>query len=242
MERIRGIDERRLTWILLAVAMCVSATWLMIAGQGLTFSGDEIFYYARFVEDHGMVAPGGGLEYFLAPHNGHLVVLGKLIYRGLFLTVGADYTVFRAVEVAGVLTCSGLFFVLARRRVGPWAALIPSVLLLFLGYAGESLLWPFNLHTILALAFGLGALLTLERNDRRGDLATSVLLVLSVATVEPRPRLRRRRRPLRPAAGRPLGAGLDLHGPPRPLRDLVAVGPTVRSDDLRTGQCPPDPD
>jgi len=184
MARIRAIDERRLTWVLLAVAMCISATWLMIAGKDLTLSGDEIFYYACFVDDHGSVAPGSGLEYFLAPHNGHLVVLGKLIYRFLFLTVGTDYTVFRAVEVAGVLTCSGLFFVLARRRVGPWAALIPSVLLLFLGYAGESLLWPFNLHTILALAFGLGALLTLERNDRRGDLATSVLLALSVATVE----------------------------------------------------------
>lgn len=185
MARIRAIDERRLTWVLLGVAMCISATWLMIAGKDLTFSGDEIFYYGRLVTDNGVVTVGnGGLEYFLAPHNGHLVLLGKLIYRGLFLTVGADYAVFRAVEVAGVLTCSGLFFVLARRRVGPWAALIPSVLLLFLGYAGESLLWPFNLHTIFALAFGLGALLTLERNDRRGDLATCVLLVLSVATVE----------------------------------------------------------
>jgi hypothetical protein len=185
MARIRAIDESRLAWILLAVAMCISATWLMIAGQDLTFSGDEIFYYGRLVTDNGVVTAGnGGLEYFLAPHNGHLVLLGKLIYRGLFLTVGANYAVFRAVEVAGVLTCSGLFFVLARRRVGPWAALIPSVLLLFLGYAGESLLWPFNMHTIFALAFGLGALLTLERNDRRGDLATCVLLVLSVATVE----------------------------------------------------------
>jgi hypothetical protein len=185
MERIRAIDEGRLAWILLGVAMCISATWLMIAGKDLTFSGDEIFYYGRLVTDNGVVTAGnGGLEYFLAPHNGHLVLLGKLIYRGLFLTVGADYAVFRAVEVAGVLTCSGLFFVLARRRVGPWAALIPSVLLLFLGYAGESLVWPFNLHTILALALGLGALLALERNDRRGDLATCVLLVLCVATVE----------------------------------------------------------
>jgi hypothetical protein len=184
MRYIRGIDERGLAWIPLAVAMCISATWLMIAGQGLTFSGDDVFYYARFVDDGGAVTPGNGIEYFLAPHNGHLVLLGKLIYRGLFLTTGADYAVFRAVEVATVLACAGLFFVLARRRVGVWAALIPSVLLLFLGYAGESLLWPFNLHTVLALAFGLGALLTLERNDRRGDLATCALLSLSIATVE----------------------------------------------------------
>lgn len=182
MERSRQRD--RLALALLAVAMCISATWLMIAGQGLTFSGDDVFYYARFVNDSGVVAPEGGFEYFLAPHNGHLVLIGKLAYRGLFLTVGTDYAAFRAVEVATVLISAGLFFVLARRRVGAWAALIPSVLLLFLGYAGESLLWPFNLHTVLALAFGLGALLTFERGDRRGDLATCALLVLCVATVE----------------------------------------------------------
>jgi len=62
--------------------------------------------------------------------------------------------------------------------------LIPCVLLLFFGYAEGAFLWPFNVHTIGALAFGLGALLTLERRDRRGDIATCVLLILSVATVE----------------------------------------------------------
>lgn len=164
--------------------MCVSAVWLMLAGKGLTFYGDDVFYYARFIDHSGAVAPGSGLEYFLAPHNGHLQVLGKLIYRGLFLAVGTDYAVFRAIEVAAVLTCVGLFFVLARRRVGSIAALIPSVLLLFFGYAGESLLWAFDMHTILALAFGLGALVTLERGDRRGDLATCILLILAIATVE----------------------------------------------------------
>ncbi len=164
--------------------MCVSAVWLMDAGHGLTFIGDDIYYYATYVA-HGFVPePAHGLEYFLAPHNGHLQLVGKLVYRLLFEIAGTDYTVFRAVEVALVLLSAGLFFVLARRRVGPVAALIPSVLLLFLGYAYEPLLWPFDLHTLLALDFGLAALLTLERGDRRGDLATCALLVLSVATVE----------------------------------------------------------
>jgi hypothetical protein len=184
MQRVRQVDERRLAWVLLGIAMCISATWLMLAGKDLTFSGDDIFYYARLVDFDGVVAGSGGLEYFFAPHNGHLQILGKLIYRGLFLTVGADYTVFRAMEILAVLSCVLLFFILAKRRVRPLAALIPSVLLLFFGAAEGSYLWPFNVHTIGALAFGLGALLALERNDRRGDLATCVLLVLSVATVE----------------------------------------------------------
>jgi hypothetical protein len=184
MQRIRAIDERTLAWILLAVAMCISATWLMIAGKDLTFSGDDIFYYGRLVDHDGLVTVTGGLEYFFAPHNGHLQILGKLIYRGLFLTVGTDYTVFRVMEILAVFVSVLLLFILMRRRIRPLAALIPCVLLLFFGYGEGSFLWPFNIHTIGALAFGLGALLTLERNDRRGDVATCVLLVLAVATVE----------------------------------------------------------
>ncbi len=184
MERIRATDERVLAWILLGVAMCISATWLMIAGKDLTFSGDDIFYYGRLVDHDGLVSVTGGLEYFFAPHNGHLQILGKLIYRGLFLTVGADYPVFRVMEILAVFVSVLLLFILMRRRVRPLAALIPCVLLLFFGYGEGSFLWPFNIHTIGALAFGLGALLTLERNDRRGDVATCVLLVLAVATVE----------------------------------------------------------
>lgn len=184
MQRIRAIDERLLAWILLGLAMCISATWLMIAGRDLTFSGDDIFYYARLVDHNGIVSQGSGLEYFFAPHNGHLQLIGKLIYRGLFLTVGANYTVFRAMEVFAVFLSVLFFFILARRRVRPLAALIPSVLLLFFGYGEGSFLWPFNVHTIGALAFGLAALLALERDDRKGDIGACALLVLAVATVE----------------------------------------------------------
>jgi hypothetical protein len=184
MDRIRNVDERLLAWILLGVAMCISATWLMIAGKDLTFSGDDIFYYARLIVDNGAVHQAGGIEYFFIPHNGHLQLLGKLLYRGLFVTVGANYTVFRAIEVFAAFVCVLLTFILLRRRVRPYAALIPCILLLFFGYGEGSFLWPFNIHTIGALAFGLGALLTLERNDRRGDIATCALLILAVATVE----------------------------------------------------------
>lgn len=184
MQRIRRLDEGTLAWVLLGIAMCISTVWLMIAGKDLTFSGDDMFYYARLVDFDGVVVPAGGLEYFFAPHNGHLQILGKLIYRGLFLTVGTDYTVFRAMEIVAVLASVLFFFVLAKRRVRPYAALIPAVLLLFFGAAEGSYLWPFNVHTIGALAFGLAALLALEREDRRGDIAACALLILSIATVE----------------------------------------------------------
>lgn len=172
-------------WAFLFAGMAASAAWLLLAGRGITFNGDDLYYYASYVAQGGFeTVPTHGLEYFLAPHNGHLQVLGKLVYQGLFETVGADYFFFRVVETAAVLTCVGLFFELARRRVGPIVALAPSLLLLFLGYGYETLLWAFDMHTVLALAFGLAALIFLERGDRRGDRAACALLVLSLASIE----------------------------------------------------------
>lgn len=183
--RVEAIGELRLARILLLAAMLVSATWLMLAGDGLTFVNDDIFYYAQFlVHGGGDIRPSHGLEYFLAPSNGHLQVLGKLIYRGIFEVFGANYAVFRAFDVAGVMACVGLFFALARRRVGPLVALVPCLSLLFLGYAWESFLWAFDLHTIYALALGLGAIVALQRGDRRGDVLACILLILSIAMIE----------------------------------------------------------
>lgn len=184
-RQVDAIGEYRLAWILLALGMCVSATWMMIAGDGLTFVNDDVFYYTQYVA-HGFsdLRPTHGVEYFLAPSNGHLQVLGKLIYRALFELAGTNYAVFRAADVAGVMVCIGLFFEIARRRVGPLVALVPSLSLLFLGFAWESFLWAFDLHTIYALALGLAAILALQRNTRRGDVAACLLLILSIAMIE----------------------------------------------------------
>jgi hypothetical protein len=179
-----GDNRTRLAWLLLAIAMCASATWMMIAGDGLTFVNDDAFYYAQYVAHGWDIEPVHGIEYFLAPSNGHLQVLGKLLYRAIFEVFGADYAVFRAFDVAGVMVCVGLFFELARRRVGPLVALVPCLSLLFLGYAWESFIWAFDLHTIYALALGLGAILALQRDDRRGDVAACVLLLLSISMIE----------------------------------------------------------
>lgn len=186
MAESRATNRTALAWLILAVAMCISATWMMIAGNGLNFTNDDLFYYAQYVV-YGMsdIQPsGGGVEYFLAPSNGHLQLLGKLLYRGIFETFGANYAIFRAANVAGLMICVGLFFVLARRRLGPWVALVPCLSLLSLGYAWEAFIWAFDLHTTYALALGLGAILALQRGDRRGDIAACVLLTLSVAMIE----------------------------------------------------------
>lgn len=164
--------------------MTASAVWLLWSARDLTFAGDDVYYYARYLA-HGFAAgPGSGVEYFLGPHNGHLQVGGKLVYRLLLEVFGSDYTAFRATNLAGLLLCVTLFYLLCRRRVGPLVPLPAAVLLLFFGYAWEPLIWAFDLHTVFALALGLGAVLALEREDRIGDVAACVLLLLAVAMIE----------------------------------------------------------
>jgi hypothetical protein len=180
------LGTTRGAWIVLAIAMALSAALILATANGESFGIDEMFYLGRMVEDSGQIVQHHSLDlgYLLGPYNGHLQLGGKLIYEATFAVAGANYTAFVLVNVAALCAAAGLVFELARRRVGPLAALAPCILLLFLGFAREVLLWPFDVHTLAAIAFGLGALLALEREDRRGDLLACALITLSIATIE----------------------------------------------------------
>ena len=240
---MRTFNSNRLAlaWALLGLAMVASAVFVLVEGRGLSFNGDELYYYAHLTQQGYQPVEVRGLEYLLAPHNGHFVLLGRLVYEFLFAVAGVHYFYFRLAEMLGVLVAVGLFFRLASRRVDPLVALAPCLVLLFFGYAYETLLWPFNLHTVYALAFGLAAILALERDDRLGDALACALLVCSVDDGGGRPRLRRRGRGLGAAARGPLAAAVDRHRAGRALRDLVALGAQVRPAGGRPAQRPPDP-
>jgi hypothetical protein len=183
---IAFLRTTRGAWIVLAIAMAISAALILATAHGESFGIDEMFYLGRMVQDSGQVIQfhSLSLEYLLGPYNGHLQLGGKLIYEATFAVFGANYTAFVAVNILALCASVGLVFELARRRVGPLAALAPCVLLLFLGFAREVLLWPFDVHTLAAIAFGLGAFLVLEREDRRGDVLACALLIASIATIE----------------------------------------------------------
>lgn len=171
--------------VALVLAMAGASALILWAGRGTSLIGDELYYYGRLVERAGEHVPYSfGIEYLLAPHNGHLQLTGKLVYEAIFGTVGTNYLVLRVVELIGMLLFVALVFELVRRRVGAVAALAAAVLLLFLGAAWEVMIWPFDLHTAYACAAGLGALLALERGGRCADPIACALLVVSVATIE----------------------------------------------------------
>ncbi len=181
------MTARRATELALAAAMAISLGLIVAATNGQGFAIDELYYYARVAVFKGSLfhydSPFSP-QYLLAPFNGHLALGGRFVYETVFATVGAHYTVFVVIDALGICACGGLLFVFARRRIGDVAALAPALLVLFFGVAREQFLWPLDFNTSVALATGLGAILCLQREDRRGDVLACLLLAISAAMIE----------------------------------------------------------
>jgi hypothetical protein len=159
----------------LGFAMAAYAALALWLTRGTTLYVDEV----RFFESSRGFEP----DALLAPLNGHLLALPRAFYVAAFKLFGPSYIPFRLAEVTGVALVAGLFFVFAKRRIGAPGALAPALVLLFFGTSWEITLSPLGISSVYSVAAGLGALVVLERSDRRGDLSACALLVIAVATV-----------------------------------------------------------
>lgn len=157
---------------LMLAALVAGAALLLYATRNLNFFYDEwdMVQHRR----------GGGLGIYLDPINGHLSLLPLIFYKVMFELVGMrHYWLYEAAVIALHLTCCWLLYVLGRRRIGPWPALVPPFILLVLGSSYENLLWAIQVSYVGSVAAGLGALLLLEHRTRRSDVWASVLLVVA---------------------------------------------------------------
>lgn len=155
---------------------------LMVATRHLSFFFDEWnFILGRRGESVGT---------YLDPHNGHLSLFPIAVYKLLLALTGLrHYWPYLLVLTLLHLACGAILYVIARRRLGPWLAILPAALLLFLGAAYEDLLWPFQIGFLGSMAGGLGALALLdpERRPSQGDttlvdVAAFVLLAWSLSS------------------------------------------------------------
>lgn len=164
--------EERLARLGLGIAVIASIAVALHLGRDLTFWSDE-FGWLSFGDDF---VP----ETLLTPHNSHLIGVIRFLYELFPRVFGTDYLPFRLAEIAGVVACALLTFELVRRRVGGLLALGPAIVLLFFGGSPEVALSPLGTPFTFSIAFGLGALLAIEREDRSGDLLAAGLLGLSI--------------------------------------------------------------
>jgi hypothetical protein len=174
LERAVAAIDRNWRWAL-AVLMLVDAALLLYMGRGLSFFYDDWDYVTH---DY-----GGGIHSLLLAHNGHMSLFPVGVYKVLFHLVGLNhYAVFRLVLVGLHLTCAGLVFVLASKRLPRVPALLAAALILFLGAAWEDLLWAFQIDYLLSIAGGLAAWALLERRDRLGDVGAMLALAVALGS------------------------------------------------------------
>jgi hypothetical protein len=149
-------------WLALGVLLVAAAALILYLGRGLTFFRDEWTFV--------IYRDGHSIENFASNYAGHLLLWPTGFFVLLFRTVGLDhYEVYRAATVPWHLLCGFLVYLLARRRVGDVAAIAPAAVILFLGSSWMDILWPFQISFTGAIAFGLFALLLLDRDDLLGD-------------------------------------------------------------------------
>ena len=167
--------SRWLPW-LLAVAFGVAASAVILsANRGTTFLLDD---WAYLVQRSGNLTEAS----LFGSQNGNWTTTVVLAYRGLADVFGiGSYVPWRIALLATHLGSCALVYILARRRVGPWWALLALALVL-VNRGWETLLWPFQIGQALSILAGLGALFLLDRRDVRGDLGASALLLVALAS------------------------------------------------------------
>ena len=158
----------------LAIAIAASAALILVLGSNLTFFRED---WELLVTRQDWTA-----DSFMRPFLEHIVLAPTGIYKLLVAVFGIESALpFRVVSTAAFSLSVVLLFVWLRRRVGGWPALMGAVAIAFLGAAYEDLLWPFQIGYFGSVAAGLGMLLALDREDRRGDAIACALLVVSLS-------------------------------------------------------------
>jgi hypothetical protein len=167
-------DLRQLApWLALAILMLAAGALILWLGRGLTFFRDE-WIFLLYRDGHSPVN-------FLSSHAGHFSLWPTVFFVALFKGVGLDhYEIYRAASIPMHLLCALLVYLIARRRVGDIIALAPAGILLFLGSSWMDILWPFQIGFTGAIAFGLGAILAIDRDDLPGDAAACLLLLVAI--------------------------------------------------------------
>lgn len=160
--------------------MCGASTVLLvILGSRLSFFNDDWWFLLQRpgLESH------GGLDVLLAPHNGNMEVLPAAALKVLVALFGLGSQVpFRVGMAIGIVCLGVLVYRIVAARLGTELGLAAAAIVLFLGPAWEALLFFNGSNHVYADAFGLAALVALERETHTRNALACALLALAVST------------------------------------------------------------
>ncbi len=149
----------------------LAAAVLLYLARSMTFWQDEW----RVI-----LFQGGALD-VLRPLNEHWSTIPLLLYRATFGIVGLhSYLPYLWEVIALHLIAVAAAFLLVRARCGAAVATLACLPLLLPGSGGENLFWAFQTGFVGSVAFGLWALVLLDRPGRKRVIGASILLLASV--------------------------------------------------------------
>ncbi len=173
--RLESLDLDRAAAVLLGLAVVASGFLLYHLTRGSSFWGDDWAWITT--------RRANTIGNFLAPYDGHLSVVPIVIYRVMFAAFGIDsYAPYRVLVVGLSLVVGLLTFEYCRPRIGRFPAMLVAALVLFAGPAWQDTMWAFQIGWELALGFGIGALVMLDRRTRATDLAACALTFASICS------------------------------------------------------------
>lgn len=157
--------------IVFGAVLVVAAIVLVVAQWRVTFFQDTF----AFLLDR----QPWTVHALVFPHNEHFVLIPVLVTKVLLAVFGMSSNVPEQIAMGiTVLGAAILLFVWLRRRLDPWLAVVGATLLLFLGSAWPTIIWPFENEFTLPIVFGMAGLLFLEREDAKGDRWACAMFVL----------------------------------------------------------------
>ena len=153
------------------ILAALAAAVLLYLARSMTFWQDE----------WGSIMFSGGPLDLIKPVNEHWSTIPLLMYRATFAIVGLhSYLPYIAQVIALHLISVAAAYMLVRRRGGWIVATLACVPLLFLGSGSENLFWAFQTGFVGSVAFGLWALVLLERSGRASAAGAAILLLASL--------------------------------------------------------------
>lgn len=161
-----GTSWRQIDWRPFSAAAVASTALLSWMGLGyLSFSNDECVFLAR------------GFGELLSPHNEHLLAVQLIVWHATEAVFGSgSYLPYFAFLMACHVALAGLVYYALG---GGLVALASSSLLLLLGSASDSMFYAGLSGFILSTAFGVLAMLVIERRQYGWAAASLALAVTS---------------------------------------------------------------